>query len=314
VLKDLEDSLDGINAALKSEHAPSYNERAHVFYDRLQEFGTQSDTQKTAMAAAASGAQDAGGMQSAAGVFAKGGYLPGDEDRAAAEDVQPTLAAGEYTGFFETMVKKGDTIQSLAQQHLGDPGLWLAIAVINNLKSPFLSGGSVRKFGTMAVGDPIAIPTNTPSGAINNAATGNASAGGSQIDAAMGVDLRVVKLPNGKYGWGEDSTHGGTGGEDVQAISGVNNLVQALEARMRREQGEDPHFPNCGLPRLVGNDAIGQTFREARFAMEVQLLQDPRIEAVERLEFDLAGDVLEISADARIVGLDSSRTIPVSVS
>lgn len=311
VMKDLEDTLDGLNATLKGEHAKSYDERASVIYKRLQKYGTMSDSEKVAAAAVTADAKTAGGTQSVANVFKKGGHLPGDVARADVENVQPTVSPGQYTGFYETTVQKGDTIQSLAQKHLGNSGQWLAIAMVNALKSPYLAGGSVRKPGTLAVGDPIAIPTRSPSGSGNAITSGNTKAGGSQIEEVLGVDIRLVKLANGKYGWGEDTAHGGT---DVQVTAGVNNLVQGLEARMRTIQGEDQHFPNCGLPRLVGNDAVGQTFREARYAMEIQILQDPRIAAVERLEFDLDGDELDIAIDARVVGLDSSRTIPVSVS
>jgi hypothetical protein len=311
VLKDLEDTLDGINFALKNNQVKQWDERCYDILGRLQQFGKMSDVQLAEVSAAAVDGAAAAGTKSAASVFAKGGNLPGDSKRAEVEDIQPTVTAGQYTGFYETTVKKGDTIQSIAAAHLGDPSQWKALAMVNRLKSPFIAGGSVRKARTLAVGDPIAIPTTTPSGAVNSLTGGNASAGGSQISVALGVDIRTVKLANGKYGWAEDTPHGST---DVQVSSGINNLVQGLEARMRREQGQDPHFPNCGLPRLVGNDAVGQSFREARFAMEVQLLQDPRIEAVERLEFDLDRDSLVISADARVVGLDSSRTIPVTVS
>jgi hypothetical protein len=129
----------------------------------------------------------------------------------------------------------------------------------------------------------------------------------SKIKKLMGTDVRVVKLANGKYGWAVDQR----ASTDLQQVSGIPNLVQGLLTRMETEQGTNLNFTRLGLPRVIGQKSLEQRWYETRFAIDQQVIADPRIERLVAVRFTVENQTITMDVDAQPVGFDSRRPIPV---
>jgi hypothetical protein len=232
---------------------------------------------------------------------------PGDIRRAEAMvDQGERMASRAYQGFAEYAVGQGDTIQSLAAKHLGDARKWIDLAVINDLKPPYLSNVSLP--GTLKVGDKIMIPIIGGGGgaSVDTITSGAAATGASQSDMFLGEDFKMVPLPDGVFGWEIDRAGGSV---DVLKVTGIPNIAQALEMRFRTEQGANILYPSIGLPRLVGIGAFGPKLADARYQARAQILADKRIERLARFDFHVENDALFLDADVQPVGYSTTRTI-----
>jgi hypothetical protein len=236
-----------------------------------------------------------------------GGVRPGDVERGQADPIEAEsrFQPNRYQGYREVVVAQGDSIQSLAAKHMGDPNEWPVIAVANALKAPYVTNG-VRLPGTVAPGDRVVVPIQEALSNPDTFTTGNPEQGGSQAEALLGVDFERERLANGQFGWSIDVAGGST---DVFKARGVPNLEQAIDGRLRTTQGENILYPRFGLPRLVGNRAFGDDIVNERYLVRRQLLDDPRIERIVSLRFFTEEDRLEIEADVQPVGFTSVRTI-----
>jgi hypothetical protein len=253
------------------------------------------------------GDADAGqGHMSVAAAFG-GPALPGDVQRAGADPVEsePRFQPNQFQGFQEVMVSQGDTIQSLAARYIGNPNQWSSIVVANSLRAPYVTAGT-RLPGTVAPGDSIMIPIPDALSNPDTLTTGNPGTGGSQIEALLGVDFERHQNANGQFGWAIDTAGGST---DVRKVRGVANLEQALDGRLRTTEGENILYPQFGMPRLVGNRALGDDIVNTRYLIRRQFLADRRVERVVSLRFLTDNDALEIEADVQPVGFTSTRTI-----
>jgi len=302
------DALDAINAGCKNHFREDADAQVTRINGKINRLFGLSDQQQANLEAAASAGSAGGGTMSVAQVYS-GEFTPGDAAKQAISQAIPDLQPGEFTGFKEVQVGQGDTIQSIAIKYMGDAHKWKAIAILNNLKPPYISSGT-KMPGTLTIGDPIVVPINTATGGISAATTGNPIQGSSQIADRMGTDLRWDRLDSGQYSWAIDFGHGAG---DLITVKDIDNLSQALGVIMRTEQGTNQAFPGVGMPRLVGGTVHDQLFAEARFAMESQITADRRIERLLGLKLELVQDVLTIVTDVQPVGYDGARQIPVTL-
>ena len=306
---NLTDHVETIIVASQVSMKRSFDDVADRHAQKVQRFENMTDQEKSAAAdlkAKASSSRGTMNIKETVG----GPIKAGDEDRISIGDDKPNLLKGQWNGFKEIEVTHGDTIFSIAIKHMGSGTYWRDIATVNHLKPPYISTGA-RIPSTLAPGDKIMIPISKSSVPSRVQFTGDRVEGSSQAASMFGRDLRLTRLVSGNYGWVVDIAHGST---DVLTVVGVPNMVQGLETRMRNELRHDLCFPGVGLPRLVGNKSIGETWMEARIAIQQQLLSDPRIQHVAGMKFSQEADVLTIDVDARPVGFDTNRTIPLTVS
>lgn len=306
---NISDHVETIMVASQVSMKRSFDEKADRHAQKMQRFANMSDQEKDVAAdLKLKAAASRGTMKIKEAI---GGPVKAyDEDRISIGDEKPNLRTGLWNGFKEVDVTHGDTIFSLAIKYMGAGTYWRDIATINHLKPPYISSGA-RIPNTLAVGDKIMIPiakTVIPS---RVQFTGDRTAGSSQAASMFGRDIRLELLPTGNYGWLVDVAHGST---DVLQVIGVSNLVQGLESRMRNERRHDLCFPGVGLARMVGNKSVGETWMEARIGIQQQLLADPRIQYVSGMRFTATDDALTIDVDARPVGFDTNRAIPLVVS
>jgi hypothetical protein len=175
-----------------------------------------------------------------------------------------------------------DTLQKLAFRELQSAGRWPEIAILNGLRPPYLSGDPLHP-GIIAgqvllYGEPIKIPapiTNTLSGV-------------TPIQA-FGIDLG---LTDGLL------TADTTG--DLALASGIPNLKQALELRLRNEIGCLQFHPRYGnaAGRLKGRKQNGNIHLLMLRFCEETLLADPRVKGVSDGTATASGDAVLISITA----------------
>jgi len=307
-LSNAEDAIAGLAVVCRPYFQPPLEAKAsrHAQHVRLQ--AGRNDAEREAIQDVATRAENAPASQSMGGVF-NSPYLPGDQARLSIADPDPALVPHKYAGFFEITIARGDSIEALAYRHLGDADRWREIVAINALRPPYISQGA-RIPGTVRIGDPLSIPLLKDAQAAGVVSTGDPAVGASQAEAFMGRDIKTVRLENGKYGWACDTAHGST---DVQTIYGLKNLIQGIETRFRTEQRTNPQFPADGMPPMVGEKGTIQLWTEVRFALDQQIMADPRIERVLSVEFEMLADTVTINIGAQPVGYSTARSLPVQL-
>lgn len=280
--------------------ADTYNRRATARYDDTR----TDDDEKDDIAATATAATNAGGLQTPDQVYG-GAFLPGDERRAGFSSATVRLKTRNYSGFREKPVAQGDTLAAIAARELGDARRWPDLALINSLSPPYITNGP-RLPGTLRPGSRIIVPTDRPERPAQVLTTGNAETGQSQANEHLGVDYEYVQVSKGQWGWKIDATHGAVDGTRAR---GMANLSQALGTRLRTERGGNILYPTVGLPRLVGSSQLENPTPEIALRIRQQILADPRIDQLQSVTFSVVKDAVEVVIKAQPVGSTTARTI-----
>lgn len=268
------------------------------------ERGPAGDSQADLDAAAAAGPPES------ADELAQRRIQSTDRDRLAAGSTGSSQRVfARYASSVEHVVTGTDSLPSLASQYLGDGRLWYDIAVLNGLKPPYVSATGGEH--TARPGDTIVIPQVAQRTAATVAGAGAGPEPGLDI---LGTDIRVAETAASRAGRPavdmvvDQATH-----RDVQTVSRVANLAQALQVRTWTERGRLPYAPGYGLLRAIG---IRQT---AAFATLLQLThretvqQDARVDRIVGYEFDAEGDVVEVDLSVIPVGATNAQAISTSL-
>lgn len=160
------------------------------------------------------------------------------------------------------VVRMGDTLQTIAQNILGDATLWTDIAETNNLVYPYIS--STASAGIVSVGSTIQIPTT-------DVVTGDVQAPDLGTDLKLGTDKFNLTSISG----GDLSTVDG----DYELVSGISCVIQDTAHRLMTDVGSNPYFPDYGslIPELIGSKL--DTTWQTKISLEVErsLRTDPRV-------------------------------------
>lgn len=199
----------------------------------------------------------------------------------------PVLPSGEDPKNVETIpytLRMGNSLYDVAAQVVGDITVWPQLAAANDWVSPYLDArGAVPAAGAQ-VNIPVALLVNTPG--VNLQQTFNAPL------------LADLQLSNGDL----------LMTDDIQLISGEDNLVQAVVQRVSTTQGEQLAWANYGVYRA--QDDFGATILAVDLAG--QLLQDPRVLAISELSTQLNGDMLDVKLQITPVSAEAiTLTVPV---
>lgn len=321
--RSMADDMDSLIVAGTKYHKPPWEDKVSV-YEKRAASGDPSLARTTYASGGAvpdgttssSGALPGSGTtgQRVASVFSTGTSKPGDARRALLVKPAARLNAQEYKGFREIVVGSGDTLEGIAAKRLGNPNKWLELAILNDLKPPFISNNRIPN--TLQPGSKIVVPITTPTVPPDTITAALVAVGDSQSEAYLGTDFELVQTlrpdgrPSGQYAWAIDTAHGST---DVRKISGIKNYSQALEMRFRTEEGFNILYPSIGLPRLVGQKNFQERLSDANFAARTQLLADKRTDRLAGFRFRVDNDKVYIDADVVPVGFNSSRVISRSI-
>lgn len=227
------------------------------------------------------------------------------------------LAGGSRLGLFtrpyrsasEYVVEQGDTLETIATKLIGDAAAWRDIAILNNLDHPFTSTAGIPN--TAGPGVRLLIPSLRRAASVEptHGVVGVRS-GSSAEERLLGADFALVPSADdlSRYDWMVDTSKGSG---DAMLVRGVANLSQALQSRVRTEQGDLPGYPAFGRARDAksGRPDLDREMQRLRIAQAV--LADPRIVSVDSLDVPEetdSPDVMRVEIVATIRGLDRAQT------
>lgn len=167
----------------------------------------------------------------------------------------------------------GETIQQVSLRELGDAARWVELVTLNDLRPPFISEAGEPR--TLRPGDWIKIP-----------APGSGVSADLDAEDVLRADLVLV---NGRLQ---------IGGGDLDLVSGVRNLTQALRHRIIVEKQELAFHPEfgCWVRSLLGSTGGAPSARLAAFYVRSALLEDPRVQSVPTCVGNLEGDRVMVRA------------------
>ena len=196
--------------------------------------------------------------------------------------------------FASAQIGPRDTLQSLAQQYIGNRNRWQQLAIINDLKSPYISSDRTL-VKTLGPGDFIMYPTTqggTSLDSINNEDTDQPNQGlTTAIERAYGIDIRLVSDAENRT-----DIYVSTAG-DLGTIVGIPNVKQGVSLKFSTERGELPAHPAYGALLRIGSKLNELSFNEFRLNATSTIMSDPRVKSIKKMSFTSQGDILGVQAD-----------------
>jgi phage baseplate assembly protein W len=236
----------------------------------------------------------------------------------AAAEAPLAPSTAPYVAF---QVRRGDTLERIALETLGDPSRWPEIAAINQLVYPYTEANrdfappefepgdfDPADFRSAAFPDRAGVPDGV-------AVTGEflwlppdaqvpvTGALPASDRVLYGVDLALADGVLALSTTGEPAT-----------VEGLDNLVQALRQRIGTAQGELVLHPDYGMRALLALGAEGTRANVIMSGLEVArtVLQDPRVTRVRNLEILFRDTINSAAMRVGIIG-PSQRDLPLNL-
>lgn len=252
------------------------------------------------------------------------GLMPGDVERANVELTPSGSDAPNYTNAQEIVVEQGDTLSSIAARKLGDARRWQELAVLNNMKPPYITGAAAADIeeaydeeavpGAMGTGKKLLIPNyKRPLEARPLLPVLGVPAQRDVEEKLLGSDLALTRMP-GEYPRYDVEIDIAGGSVDAKRVVGMPNLRQAIEMRLVIERGTDILFKKVGLEPIVGVKWTPLDRELVRFRVLRTISADPRILGVRKILMQtltegMPEDAVEIDADVDVIGFTQAATI-----
>lgn len=203
-----------------------------------------------------------------------------------------------------------ENIYGVAQRLLGDSAKWKILVLVNQLKAPYISAAG-DGINVLRPGDQILYPIQQlrPQSAIQP--TEQKYTGVSPLAGRLGCDLLLVVTS----GDGASSTYdlAVSPSGDLQTVSGLPNMEQAIVTKFDTEQGELPTHPQFGIKFPIGDKGRVQSVIGFQVNARSTLLSDSRIDTVDQLQSKATGNVLQLRATTTLKGADESLSLDFSV-
>lgn len=225
--------------------------------------------------------------------------------------------------FLRKIIASGDTLQSIAQHHLGDVSRWRELATLNNLRYPYIVETNQEKLKNpnhlLTIGDTILYRVEEG----NRAQIATALKNGAVYDKeeiyamALGKDLYVLPKPDERKASGWDSEILGLTAsptKDLQTIQGINNLKQSLLTRLLTPRGSYLNHPNYGsfLSDYLGGKSTEENITIILAEIERTIRTDGRVKTVERVNYYLDGNTLVVSLQITAISIDDAFDMVLS--
>jgi len=174
------------------------------------------------------------------------------------------------------------------------------------LENSFAQGTTVtrheRMLSVMKPGDQVLIP--------GGASTGAAITGDQQAEfytRIYGTDELLA----------DDGTQTADPFGDLATVSGIANLAQALQHRLRTLRGELASLghPTYGsyLPMIVGKIGVNLWYQRALLEAEVTMMEDPRVKNIGAVTFTIDGSAVFLEADVYPINQTASTRMSILV-
>ena len=188
------------------------------------------------------------------------------------------------------IISEGDTIQAIAQNELGDMGLWYMITQLNNLKHPYIVDTVDEKMESpmnlVTIGDTILLNVTDSDTDIATALATMPQYDKEEImNLALGKDLDIMPLPRSLSGplyRGEMLALKGDNSGKLATVKGAENLKQSLFLRLMTERGSYLGHPEYGsrLYLYIGNKNTEENSVMIDVEIERTLRSDSRVTKV----------------------------------
>lgn len=200
----------------------------------------------------------------------------------------------------EVIIEQGQTLEDLASIYLGTPNAWTDIAILNNLKSPYIDENPTSD-KVKTYGDRILIPStaDTFTDAVVNNKNTKISRQLNNLEKQMGVDIKLTE--------NFDFSFNNRG--DVNLIAGAPNAGQAIVIKLTLEKGDLRYHPELGLNTQIG-EKLKDPF-ELKEEIIKSLQQDSRFEQITKVNFRVGGNTIRI--DMQIKLKNTAVPIPVTI-
>jgi hypothetical protein len=180
------------------------------------------------------------------------------------------------------------TLERFAETQLGDANRWIEIATLNNLQEPYVSS-SIQEAqsnpNTTYPGATILLPASLTTGfsplpqvpllpQFNDLPF---------INKTLGIDLKLTSNYDLDF----------TNSNDINLISGLDNLQQAVLLKLFYEKGDLLQHPEIGIGLDVGDKVPSLT--QVQSAIINSVLADPRVQTLTNLNISQLNDALSIT-------------------
>lgn len=200
----------------------------------------------------------------------------------------------------EIIIPFDTTLEDLAGKYLGTPERWIDIAVLNDLKPPYIQEGSID-LRVKNPGDKLLIPSSQQPFKFDIPVTKDypITHNLSPAEKNLGVDLKL----SAEF----DLVFTNTG--DYALIAGPQNAGQAVIIKLSIEKGSLKYHTDIGASlsigeKMVNADAVRDEVTEA-------ILKDPRFEKINNIAINITGNTIEMRIDLKVRGIQ--QPIPLTL-
>lgn len=200
-------------------------------------------------------------------------------------------------------ISGNDNIYSLAYRLLGDASRWKELVIANRLSPPYIDPTGDGRTVLRPL-DPILYP------AASTAADSSISPDllvADPLVARLGRDIKLISYTELSGTVLLDLGVSNNG--DLDITEGLSNIKQAIELRFSTEQGSLPLHPTYGVQAPIGSKMKIRTLVGWQINVRNSLLSDDRINAINKLAFDLNGNVLSVQANLTIADVNQSLAV-----
>jgi hypothetical protein len=206
----------------------------------------------------------------------------------------------------ERDVHVDEGIRGMAKRYLGDESQWKVLAILNDLKAPYVSatGGD----NLLGPGDKILVPKRADANDLTNVSKENEDSPStlSPVLKKYGRDLRTTTSSVSTELLDIQVSPSG----DLSLIEGTPNVSQAMMLKFGTEQGALPLHPDYGASYPLGTKINLGRIQDFALTVRRTVLSDDRIDRIDELRlFTEGSDALRVKVRAKLKQSDAKLPI-----
>jgi phage baseplate assembly protein W len=225
--------------------------------------------------------------------------------------------------FKKHIISYGETMQSIAQQELGDMSRWIEIAQFNNLRHPYIVDTVEEKKTNpehlLTIGDTVLVRlSDDAQSELLTSLKRTSEYDQDEIYAlALGKDLDILPPPKGfgEPGWDSEVLElKGNGRGSIATKRGIENLKQSLYVRLITPLGSYLGHPRYGsnVHMYLGRKNTEENAALLDIEIERTLRTDGRVTSVEKIGHRLDGHSYTAAFKVYSITLEEAFTFIVA--
>lgn len=208
----------------------------------------------------------------------------------------------------EVDIDKGEDIRSLARKYMGDEAQWKKLAIMNNLKYPYISNTAGPN--VLTPGQKLMVPKLTQA----NDATSvrqplNTDESMEELSPILRKYGRDIKLNNLSGTSVELADLAVSQGGDLELIESVDNVKQAMQIKFATELGDLPTHPDYGALYPIGTKLRLEALQNFAINTRRTVYQDPRVDEIKTFRSFARGNIIETKLTLKLK--DSNVELPI---